>query len=269
MSKRKYKLMKTIYIIALLLMVFTKGYSLEQIKISVDNVQRDFLLYVPENSTQEKLPVVFVFHGYGQELTEAIGKFKIEKYWPEAIVVYPRGLRTVIQKMETGGAKSGWQTYVGDYKDRDIRLFDEILIYLKNKCSIDENRIYVTGFSNGAAFSYVIATVRRDIIAAIAPIAGTLGSNKDRNLFKEIPVFHVAGKQDEIVKFKSQKEMIEFIKKINKCNDEGIVINKNVTEYKSAIDKPLTTFIYNDIHKIPGDAIPFIVEFFKNNTLTQ
>ena len=121
--------MKTIYIIALLLMVFTKGYSLEQIKISVDNVQRDFLLYVPENSTQKKLPVVFVFHGYGQELTEAIGKFKIEKYWPEAIVVYPRGLRTVIQKMETGGAKSGWQTYVGDYKDRDIRLFDEILIY--------------------------------------------------------------------------------------------------------------------------------------------
>ena len=90
--------MKTIYIIALLLMVFTKGYSLEQIKISVDNVQRDFLLYVPENSTQKKLPVVFVFHGYGQELTEAIGKFKIEKYWPEAIVVYPRGLRTVIQK---------------------------------------------------------------------------------------------------------------------------------------------------------------------------
>ena len=63
--------------------------------------------------------------------------------------------------------------------------------------------------------------------------------------------------------------MIEFIKKINKCNDEGIIINKNVTEYKSAINKPLTTFIYNDIHKIPGDAIPFIVEFFKNNTLTQ
>ena len=269
MRKRKYLLIKMIYIVAFVLMILTKGYSLEQIRISVDNKQRDLFLYVPENTTQEKLPVVIVFHGYGQELTEAISKFRIDKYWPEAIVVYPRGLSTTIQKMETGGAKSGWQTYVGDYKDRDIRLFDEILSYLKNKYPIDENKIYVTGFSNGAAFSYVVATVRRNVIAAIAPIAGTLGSIKDRNIFKEIPVFHVAGKQDEIVKFKSQKEMIEFIKKINKCNDEGIIINKNVTEYKSAIDKPLTTFIYNDIHKIPGDAIPFIVEFFKNNTLTQ
>lgn len=105
------------------------------------------------------------------------------------------------------------------------------------------------------------------IIAAIAPIAGTLGSNKVRQVFREIPVFHVAGKQDQIVKYNSQKEMIEFIKKINKCQKEGIIIDKNVKEYKSSIEMSLMTFIYDGEHKIPKDAIPFIVAFFKSNQL--
>jgi polyhydroxybutyrate depolymerase len=267
MDKQRYSCAKRTYIIILLIIAFAKGYSLEQIKISVDGIQREIFLYVPAIPVQEKLPVVFVFHGYGQEVTEAINKFKLDQYWPEAIIVYPQGLNTAIQKMDIGGINTGWQTYIGDQKDRDIRLFDEIKVYLSSNYSIDDKRIYVTGFSNGAAFTYVVAAARGNMIAAIAPIAGTLGSNKDRKIFKEIPVFHVAGKQDEIVKFNSQKEMIEFIKRTNKCNDNGTIINKNVTKYKSTINMPLWTFIYDGEHKIPKDAIPFIVEFFKSNQL--
>lgn len=258
-----------IYIIVVLLIVLTKGYSFDVIKISVDGVQREFSLYVPEISTQEKMPIVFVFHGYGQEVAEAMNKFKLDQYWPEALIVYPKGLNTSIQKMNSEGINTGWQTYIGDQKDRDIRLFDEIVIYLNSKYSVNEKKIYVTGFSNGAAFTYVIAAARGGKIAAIAPIAGTLGSNKDRKILKEIPVFHVAGKQDEIVKFNSQKEMIEFIKKTNKCTDDGIIINKNVKEYVSTINMPLWTFIYDGEHKIPKDAIPFIVEFLKSNQLNM
>lgn len=213
------------------------------------------------------MPVVFAFHGYGQDVAEAMNKFKLDQYWPEAIIVYPQGLNTAIQKMNSGGVDTGWQTYIGDHKDRDIRLFDEIKAYLSIKYSIDEKRIYVTGFSNGAAFTYVAAAARGGMIAAIAPIAGTLGSNKDRKVFKEIPVFHVAGKQDKIVKYNSQIEMIEFIKKINKCQKDGIIIDKNVTEYKSSMEMSLMTFIYDGEHKIPKDAIPFIVNFFKGNQL--
>lgn len=101
--------------------------------------------------------------------------------------------------MNSGAINTGWQTYIGDQKDRDLRLLDEIILYLNSKYIIDEKRIYVTGFSNGAAFTYVVATARGEMIAAIAPIAGTLGSNKDRQIFKEIPVFHVAGKQDQYI----------------------------------------------------------------------
>ena len=267
MNKKRCLRKKNVYVLILLIIVFTKAYSFDQISISVDGIKREFSLFVPAIPTQEKIPVVFVFHGYGQEVAEAIGKFKLDQYWPESIIVYPQGLNTAIQKMNTGGINTGWQTYIGDQKDRDIRLFDEINVYLNSNYSIDERRIYVTGFSNGAAFTYVVAAARGSMIAAIAPIAGTLGSNKDRQIFKEIPVFHVAGKQDQLVKFNSQKEMIEFLKKINKCKNDGIVINKNVTEYISSINMSLKTFIYDGEHKIPKDAIPFIVEFFKSNQL--
>jgi polyhydroxybutyrate depolymerase len=267
MKDYKKSSVKVMLIIVIMTVVLFKGYALEEVKISVDGVQRELQLYIPPIKNQEKLPVIYVFHGYGQELSEAIEKFKIDQYWPEAIIVYPQGLKTALQKMDKGGIMPGWQTSVGDQKDRDIRFFDEIKVYLNSKYRIDENRIYVTGFSNGAAFTYVVAAMRGSTIAAIAPIAGTLGSNKDRGIFKEIPVFHVAGKQDEIVKFNSQKDMIDFVKKLNKCSGEGIIVNKNVTEYESAINKPVSTFIYNGEHKIPKDAIPFIVEFFKRNQL--
>jgi len=225
------------------------------------------MICVPTEPAREKIPVVVVFHGYGQELSEIMNKFKLDAYWPEAITVYPQGLNTAIPKMNMIGINTGWQTYIGDQKDRDIRLFDEICNYLIGKYPIDEKRMYVSGFSNGAALAYVLAAARGGKIAAIAPIAGTLGSNNDRKAFREIPVFHVAGKQDETVKFNSQKEMIEFIKKTNKCGDPGEIVNKNVTEYKSTINMPLSTFIYNGGHKIPDDAIPFIVAFFKRNSL--
>jgi len=267
MNKQRYLYSKNVYVLILLIIIVTKAYSFEQIGISVDGIQREFSVFLPTIPIQEKIPVVFVFHGYGQEVAEAINKFKLEQNWPEAIIVYPQGLNTPIQKINSGGINTGWQTYIGDQKDRDLRLFDEINVYLSGNYSIDEKRIYVTGFSNGAAFTYVVAAARGNMIAAIAPIAGTLGSNKDRQIFKEIPVFHVAGKQDQIVKFNSQKEMIEFIKKINKCKNDGIVINKNVTEYRSSINMSLRTFIYDGEHKIPKDAIPFIIEFFKSNQL--
>ena len=259
--------MGMIYLIALFLIVIAKAYSFETIKISVDKLQREFLLYVPAPSTQEKMPVVFAFHGHGQVLSEAMDKFKLEKNWQEAIIVYPQGLKTAIQPMDPNGKYTGWQTSIGDKKDRDIRFFDEMMSYLGSAYSIDEKRIYVTGFSNGAAFAYVLAAARGDGIAAIAPIAGRLGSYEDLKALKAIPVFHVAGKQDEIVKFKSQKEMIEYLIKLNKCADEGNTVNKNITVYESAINMTVQTFIYNGGHKIPEDAIPFMVEFFKNNHL--
>lgn len=266
-SAQRYSCKGLVCIVILLATILTGAYSFEQVKISVDGVKRDFQLYIPTTSTEDKIPVVIVFHGHGEYTDDAISRFKLEKIWPEALIVYPQGKKTAIQQMDPQGKFTGWQTFVGHKKDEDIRFFDEIVAYLSNKYTIDHKRIYVTGFSNGAAFTYVLAAVRGTKIAAIAPIAGTLGMSDDRKVFEAIPVFHVAGKQDEHVKFGSQKEMIEFIKIVNRCDGEGKTVNKNVTEYESRIAKPLVTFIYNGEHKVPGDAIPFIVEFFKNNWL--
>ncbi len=126
-----------------------------------------------------------------------------------------------------------------------------MLAYLNINYQVDEERIYVPGFSNGAAFTYVFATARRNVIAAIMPIGRMLGSPKDSKDLKPIPAFPVAGKQDEIVKFKVQKEMMNFIKKTKKYSNKGIIIDKIITEYSSGNDMAFRTFIYNEEHKIP------------------
>ena len=267
MSKISFSYKRSLCIFTMLLIIVTSVCSLESVTISVDGIKREFQIYVPKTLSKDPIPLVIVFHGHGESLSDIISKYKLEKHWPEALIVYPQGQKTAIQQMDPQGKHTGWQTFVGDSKDKDIRFFDEILLYASSNYSLDTKKVYVTGFSNGAAFTYVVAAVRGEKIAAIAPIAGTLGYKEDRELLKAIPVFHVAGKQDEFVKFQSQKEMIEFIKTLNKTIGEGKNINKNVTEYESSISKPVMTFIYNGEHKVPGDAIPFIVEFFKNNQL--
>ena len=67
------------------------------------------------------------------------------------------------------GRFPGWQREVGQSGDRDLKFFDAVLATLKQKYPVDEHRIYATGFSNGAFFTYVLWATRGSTFAAFAP----------------------------------------------------------------------------------------------------
>ena len=53
-------------------------------------------------------------------------------------------------------------------------LVDAALATLRKQYNVDEDRIYATGFSNGAGFTYLLWAMRPDVFAAYAPVAGRL-----------------------------------------------------------------------------------------------
>src|SRR5947209_7381389 len=57
----------------------------------------------------------------------------------------------------------------GRGNDRDLKFIDAILATLREKYSIDENRVYATGFSNGGLFTYLLLSQRSNVFAAFAP----------------------------------------------------------------------------------------------------
>jgi polyhydroxybutyrate depolymerase len=211
--------------------------------------------------------VVFCWHGHGGNSAQSVRGWAFDKADPTSILIYPQGLPTVSPLVDKEGRRSGWQSAVGDGGDRDIKLFDAILADLKKERSVNERRIYSMGHSNGAAFSYVLWQARPDVLAAVGSVAGSL-TIKARDL-KPLPVIHVAGENDPLVKFAWQQATFAAVRRFNACSDEGNPYAKEgvleATLFPSTKGAPLVTAIHRGGHEYPKGSSELIARFFKEN----
>jgi polyhydroxybutyrate depolymerase len=233
---------------------------------TVDGVKRTALVRVPADPKAPEA-VVFCWHGHGGNSAQSVRGWAFDKADPTSILIYPQGLPTVSPLVDKEGRRSGWQSAVGDGGDRDIKLFDAILADLKKERSVNERRIYSMGHSNGAAFSYVLWQARPDVLAAVGSVAGSL-TIKARDL-KPLPVIHVAGENDPLVKFAWQQATFAAVRRFNACSDEGNPYAKEgvleATLFPSTKGAPLVTAIHRGGHEYPKGSSELIARFFKEN----
>ena len=231
----------------------------------MDGVVREALVYAPANAKINATPIVFAFHGHGGTMDQAARGYGYHRLWPEAIVVYPQGLKTPGRLTDPEGKRPGWQKDVGDQGDRDLKFFDAILESLKQHYKVDERRIYATGHSNGGGFTYLLWAARGDVFAAFAPSAAATSPAQLKQL-KPKPVLHAAGENDPLVKFTWQKMTIDAVRRLNQCGEGQPWANeKFCTLYPSKLDAPVVTFIHPGTHKFHEDAPAAIVKFFKEH----
>ena len=160
--------------------------------LTVDGVEREFIVYRPTNiSASEETPVVFMYHG-----TSGTGEkfYKIsgwkEKADTEGItVVFPTALKYHLiddKVSETGEIiatdapvyVTKWTHYkITDMLDPaysnqethdDVDFTQAMVDFVKDNYSVDEERFYATGFSNGAQFTSRLAVEMSDTFAAFA-----------------------------------------------------------------------------------------------------
>ena len=233
---------------------------------TVDGVKRTALVRVPADPKAPEA-VVFCWHGHGGNSAQSVRGWAFDKADPTSILIYPQGLPTVSPLVDKEGRRSGWQSAVGAEGDRDIKLFDAILADLKKERSVNERRIYSMGHSNGAAFSYILWQARPDVLAAIGSVAGSL-TIKARDL-KPLPVIHVAGENDPLVKFAWQQATFAAVRRFNGCTDEGKPYAKDgvleATLFTSTKGAPLVTAIHRGGHEYPKGSSELIARFFKEN----
>jgi len=225
---------------------------------TVDGQERIALLHIPADAAPA--PVVFAFHGHGGNARNASMSFRMHTLWPEAIVVYMEGLPTRGALTDPDGKLNGWQNREGVENDRDLKFFDAVLTSLKADYKVDDRRIYAMGHSNGGGFTYLLWKARPDVFAAFAPSgAFTLQATS----LKAKPAMHIAGKNDELVKFPFQERTMEAIRKLDGCDEKGETWAKDCTLYASKSGTPVVTMIYDGTHKYPSEAPALIVKFFK------
>ena len=234
--------------------------ELKKVTWKVGNDTREALVYNPSGTNK---PVIFAWHGHGGTSTFAAKKFAFHTLWPEAVVVYPQGLPTPAPQIDPDGKRSGWQKFPGDQDDRDLKLFDAMLKSCVDEYGVDEKRVHSVGHSNGGFFSYLLVAARPGKLAAIAPVAATITPRFQKDL-KPLPVLHVAGEKDPLVKFDNQEKTIEFMRKLNGCDAEGKPAGKLCTEYRSKDGPPVVAFIHPGGHEVPDGAAERIVKFLKD-----
>ena len=233
---------------------------------TVDGVKRTALVRVP-TGVSGSLAVVFGWHGHGGRSSHSAGRWGYAEIDTGSILVFPQGLPTVSPLVDKEGRMPGWQTSVDSEGGRDIKLFDTILADLKKQHAVDERRIYSMGHSNGAAFSYLLWQARPEVIAAIGAVAGSLRG--DTKVTSSMPVIHVAGEKDPLVKFSWQQATFAAVKRFNACAEEGKPWAKegvlDATIYTSTKGAPLVTAIHAGSHEYAKGSTELIVRFFKEN----
>lgn len=136
---------------------------------------------------------------------------------------------------------------------------------MKKEQPVDEKLIYATGHSNGGGFTYVLWAERGDILAAVASVAAAAGRNFMR--IKPKPALHIAGENDQLVRFPMQQRTMDTVRKLNGCAEDGKAWAKAGTLvgalYSSKTGTPFVSVIHPGTHQYPSEAPELIVKFFK------
>ncbi len=156
--------------------------GLMQLDMPYAGLQRSYALHVPASIAGKPAPLVIVLHGLGGSGRQVVAQGR----WLQAsqrfgfILLAPDGsLEHPGRRASFLGNKRSWNAghesgSTAEQRDVDDIGFLRVLIArISSRYPVDPDRIYVTGFSNGAAMAFRAAAQLKGI-AAVAPVSNAL-----------------------------------------------------------------------------------------------
>jgi polyhydroxybutyrate depolymerase len=202
---------------------------------------RSYILYIPASyQSGSPVPLVFNFHGYTSNATEQMNYANFRPIADTAnfIIVHPLGTKD-------GSGQSYWNAGFGGTVD-DIGFTQALLDTISSHYSINQNRIYSTGMSNGGFMSYGLACSLSNRFAAIASVTGSMNYSQSLSCspIHPMPVLEIHGTADATVPYNGILNYMDSISKVvrywvnfNNCNVLPTVIpvpNTNLTDGSTA-----------------------------------
>lgn len=134
--------------------------------------ERSYIVHIPPNASGP-LPVVINFHGGGSNAgqQEKFSGMDAVADRENFIVVYPNGTGRAGFLVWNAGTCCGRAPM---QRIDDVAFTRAVIADLAKRTPIDRTRIYATGMSNGSMMAYRIAAEAPDLIAAAAPVSGSM-----------------------------------------------------------------------------------------------
>lgn len=162
-------------------------------RIQAGAIEREYRLVVPKSVDGSRpVPLLFAFHGFlidSKDLMPTYSQLDRLADREGFVVVFPNAV------------DKAWRIVPALARD-DFGFFDQLLKQITQKYNIDQNRVFLTGMSNGAYFAHLLASQRSDVVAAIACHSGGLGilSRRRPQVQHKYGVLIIHGDEDSIVK---------------------------------------------------------------------
>ncbi|MBA56947.1 MAG: hypothetical protein CMK89_21065 [Pseudomonadales bacterium] len=151
------------------------------LSIKVDGLERSFIVHLPAAYDGKKpLPVVVMLHGGGGNAkatnwetgwTDKADQAGFIAVFPNAAARNPNRRSSFALNPQLWNDGSD-RFYPDQTVVNDVRFLEALLDTLAASFAVNERRVYLTGFSNGASMSFLAAAKVPHRIAAIAPVAG-------------------------------------------------------------------------------------------------
>ena len=139
---------------------------------------RTYILHVPPAyDGKQAMPLVLLLHGAGGNAEKMITATGMSDKADEAgfIVVYPNGTGLLNDQLLLTWNCGFCCGYALDNNIDDVGFIRSLIEKLQDELNVDKARIFITGMSNGAMMTYRLGCELSDIVAAIAPVSGSLG----------------------------------------------------------------------------------------------
>lgn len=158
-------------------------------KTTVQSKERVYMVYQPEACVNKSCPALLMFHGLGGTAERAANDYGWKEtadvngfiaVFPESLTIPKKDVKiwnwTVYPNYDPAGKH--WDIALitlplsQRYKTQDVEFVSMIISELKTNYNIDATRVYTTGHSYGAFFSYYAAQCLPDKITAFAESSG-------------------------------------------------------------------------------------------------
>lgn len=236
-----------------------------------DGVKRVYGVFLPKNYTgTENFPLVIYLHSYGWNSGKGMNYTALYTVadTSDFLVAYP-------------DANPNWNSGIGDSPSwptpniNDVGFINALIDTLSNHYSIDLERVFVCGFSNGGFMAYKLACQLSHRIAAIASIGGVMSNSTAANCkpLSTMSVLHIHGTKDRFVPINSKgdwntvDQSLNYWTNFNNCAQvdtiilpdldpsDGCTVEKII--YTNCTDNSNIIYykVINGGHSWPGAAI--------------
>ncbi len=168
----------------------------------IEGQKRFYKVFIPSTSNDLPKPLIIILHGNGGNGSTMIKETKWYELAtahqfivvaPEASRPYPHKARNQRDNRQTWNDGSG-RFHSGEQNINDVLFIQTIISEMCQNHNIDTERVFATGFSNGASMTFRLAQEAPEI-KGIAPVAGInwLSNQKPNH---SIPMVYIVGAED-------------------------------------------------------------------------